>query len=365
MEETNRYYLKEAYYLSLDAAFARLLNGDIYTPIRIIGKTPRKRKIFIDLERVRLVMLAQKDREREMGEKNRTATASVAHDLKTPLAVIQGYAECIQDGIADKDYPSLIQSKVTEMSELVLSLVDTAREESSSREYMEKIPARTALRAALEKCRPYAKQKKITYKIGNIPNVALRADMGKLERVFQNIVTNAVKYTPEGGAIKVYFHRGRKYLKITVADNGSGIAKDVLPLIFDKFYTEDKSRGSANKGLGLYICKEIIERHGGSVDVSSKKGKGSKFIIKLPIEKDAALKGPTYGIDRLPKASKFALFFFTGWILCSVYRFMKCAHTLRYSTLFGAFSATYLFFFFWIIDLCSILSTGEIKFLSD
>lgn len=137
----------------------------------------------------------------------------------------------------------------------------------------------------MEKVCPLAESKNIKLKVGKIPSERIRADEQQMERVMQNLVSNAVKYSPEGSTVKVRFHRWGKKLVICVQDHGIGISKESQPLIFDQFYTEDKSRSSGNsQGVGLYVVKGIVSEHGGTIYVSSKKGKGSTFYVQLPVE---------------------------------------------------------------------------------
>ena len=111
------------------------------------------------------------------------------------------------------------------------------------------------------------------------------ADCAKLTQVVYNILDNAIKYTPEGGLIKVRLIRSGRDAILSVSDNGPGIPKEDQPHIFDRFYRVDKarSRDTGGTGLGLSIVNQLVLMHGGSVSVQSEEGKGSTFTVELPI----------------------------------------------------------------------------------
>ena len=195
----------------------------------------------------------------------------------------------------------------------------------------------------------------------------IRADEQQMERVMQNLVSNAVKYSPEGSTVKVRFHRWGKKLVICVKDHGIGISKESQPLIFDQFYTEDKSRSSGNsQGVGLYVVKGIVSEHGGTIYVSSKKGKGSTFYVQLPVEPALNEKISYTGrFDRRPLWQKILWEFFMGWAFASVYRIAKFFETRCISTLIAGILCIGLFPFIWLVDFMSIIVYGRITFLAD
>lgn len=349
------------------AIVQRLTDGKLTTPIDFDG-TPKQRIALAQLEKLRQNMLASTDERSQLEEKNKTAVASVAHDLKTPLAIISGYAESLQDGMNDKDYLSLIIQKTEQMNALVLTLVDAAQQEIADRpEQIVKVDTREFFGSELTKYYPVAAEKKIKLKIGHIPKVTMYLNRQKMGRVVQNIITNAIKYGKEGGRIKVRYIQRTHFMAINVSDNGIGISKQNLPYIFDKFFVGDKSRSTSNSGLGLYIAKEIIEQHGGTIKARSKKGQGSTFIITLPIVNAiyARRKNDTDRFEAMPKTSKFFIFLFFGWLMTWIYRFMKYSETHHRSTLAAGFLLIPLFVIGWFADLISILVCNEINFCAD
>lgn len=359
--------MKRKQIVKLERILMRLQEGDVYTPVELEGfgiyHAMTKR-----LETLRLTLLNLADSEVELSKRTNTAIASVAHDMKTPLAIIAGYAECMSDGMDDKNYPELILQKTQQMNDMVISLVETSHKElekQASHKFLHN--SRVLFGKILEKVKPYAEKKNIKLKVGNIPNERIRVDEQQMERVMQNLISNAVKYSPEGSTVKVKFCRWGKKFVIMVHDNGIGISKESLPLIFDQFYTEDKSRSDANsQGLGLYITKEIVKEHGGYITVTSKKNKGSTFMVHLPVEPHLDEKITLTGrFDKMALWKKMVVDIFFGWALASIYRIARFFETRCLSTLIVGILCIALFSFVWLIDILSILVYNKITFLAD
>ena len=206
----------------VQAAVDALNAGDLSAPIEPHGSA-QQRKILRGLEKLRVSTLEQQIAHARAIEQNKLAIASVAHDVKTPLALISGYAECLQDGMDDKDYPALITEKTEQLNGLVLKLVETSKHEIEEIDSLkEKVNTRTFFGAVLDKYEQLAKTKNITYKVRRIPSAEIYADRRELERVFQNIVSNAVKYTDEGGKIEVSFERNGRFFVVKVKINPAG-----------------------------------------------------------------------------------------------------------------------------------------------
>lgn len=351
---------------NVGAAVQRLIDGDIYAPIKAVG-SPSQRTILHKLETLRLSMLTAEDAVDGLDKKNKTAIASMVHDLKTPLAIISGYAESLKDGMDDKDYAALIYDKTSQMNDTVLSLVDASKQElTASSPRMEKVSARTYLLGEIKKFEPLALTKNIKLKQEKAPNVNLRVNKVEIARVLQNVISNALKYTSDNGKIKISFAIGSSMLSIIIKDNGVGIDKKSLPLVFEKFYREDSARTTSNSGLGLYIAKEILNEHGGTISVHSKKGKGSTFTIKLPIEPEVGKTLIfTQRFDKMKRLPKFLSMFFGGWFLSSFYRIMKFRETYCVYTLVAGICALPLFMFAWPLDLISVLASNKISYLAD
>lgn len=300
--------------------------------------------------------------------KSRLAIAGAAHDLKTPLSIISGAAECIKDGLDDKDYLQIISEKAAQMSETVATIVDVARQETRAEKTLKEwVSAREFFRTQILRHKSLADARKIKLKIEKIPKIDIEIDVTKMSRVIQNLITNAVKYTPEGGKITVSFGYSlgvsHRKLKVTVADNGRGVAKENLPFVFDKFYMEDASRSHGGSGLGLYVAKDIVEEHGGSIGVKNRLGGGSKFWFSLPLaEKRLREEEKRKRLPRGVRVLLTCLFFFAEpW----VYRFVKFFRTFHAATLFGAWFSIPFFMFMWMVDAISVAVYDKPVFLAD
>ena len=216
--------------------------------------------------------------------------ADVSHELKTPITSIMGYADTLLEGEYEKDiqdrFLGVVSSEAKRMARLVndlltLSKYDNKQNKCEKVEFdLGELVKQTQENLALEI------QKKNhnveCYVTANVPMVY--ADKYGIERVVINILTNSIKYTPEGGNIKIYvgFVYNDAYIKII--DNGMGIPEKDLSRIFERFYRVDKARTRAlgGTGLGLSIAKEILDQNGGSIDIKSIPEKGTEVVIRVP-----------------------------------------------------------------------------------
>lgn len=227
--------------LRIERTLAKLQEGDLYDPVETRG-FGTYHSIAVRLEALRVAMLKLKDSETDSSLRANKSIASVAHDMKTPLAIISGYAECISDGMDDKDYPALIIQKTDQMNEMVIGMVESSNAEIRKQSAHKTLhPARNFFGKTIEKLRPLAQARDIKLKVGKIPDVEVRVDEGQMERVVQNLLSNAVKYSNKGQTVKVGAKKKGKRFILYVRDNGIGISKESLPYVFDQFYTEDKN----------------------------------------------------------------------------------------------------------------------------
>lgn len=351
--------------ISIGDAIAALIRGEYDKPIVAAGNQ-RNRTVLRELEALRIsVCKARNELEKEL-KQQRVDIASVAHDLKTPLAIISGYAECLQDGIDDKDYLALIAAKTQEMNGQVISLVEATRRDVEQSETLEResIFAPDYFTEEAEKYHRLAEDKILKYKVGNVPAVKVYASRDSLSKILQNLISNAVKYSPQYRKVTILFVKTSHYLRVSVADTGIGIGKADLKHVFERFYTADKARtNTANSGLGLYITKQTVEELGGHVAVKSKKGKGSTFYVYLPLDETDTIQGiKTPQIDNMPRAHKILFWLFCGWFMTSVYRFMRYSETRQKYTLWGAFILLPFFAFGWIMDLLEIIFANKVSY---
>ena len=213
----------------------------------------------------------------------------VAHELKSPVTPIKGYLDLI---ISDKKSSKQIKNwaKVSlrnaeRLLKLVNDILDVSRLDTDTMRFeMEKLDIIKILKEISEDIKPTIKTKKLKFitKIPKeLPNII--GDKYRLVQVFKNLIENAVKFT-DNGAIKIEANKKKDHVLIIIKDTGTGISKDELKKIFNKFYqayTGD-DRKNEGTGLGLYICKEIVQKHNGEIWAESDIGKGSQFYIKLP-----------------------------------------------------------------------------------
>lgn len=217
--------------------------------------------------------------------------ANVSHELKTPLTSIKGFVETLLGGALEnpdtaRHFLTIIDGHAARLEKLISELLDLARFDSG--EIAQQFRP-VDVNQLIQRCRQFFEkdilEKKHQFEVqcpGSMPPVA--GDEEKLERALNNLIQNAVKFTPSGGKIAVTALEGKNEVHIAVSDNGIGISEDHLPRIFERFYRADKarSRKEGGTGLGLSIVKHIAETHGGRVSVESRSGKGSAFTLSIP-----------------------------------------------------------------------------------
>jgi two-component system, OmpR family, sensor histidine kinase BaeS len=218
----------------------------------------------------------------------RQMTADIAHELRSPLSVISGYAEALSDRKlpGTPEIYSILYQETQNLNRQVndlriLSLADAgelllARQPLSPNTLLERIVARHSLAA---------QEKGISFNVQAAPDLPdISADPERLSQVMDNLIGNAFRFTPEGGEIVLHADANQDTVRIQVRDNGSGITAEELPYIFDRFYRGDKARQPGSEsGLGLAIAKSIVEAHGGSIEADSVAGQGSVFSVYMPI----------------------------------------------------------------------------------
>jgi signal transduction histidine kinase len=218
----------------------------------------------------------------------RQMTADIAHELRTPLTVIAGYVESMREGVLapTPERLTVIYDEIEHLQHLVgdlriLSQVD-AGELKLNRQ---PVSPQELLQQAQAAFQHQAEQKGVTLTLNLAPNLPmLNVDEVRLTQVLGNLISNALRYTPNGGRVTLGASREANGVALTVADTGQGIAPADLPFVFNRFYRADKSRAeeSGESGLGLAIVKALIDAHGGAIEVESALGNGTTFTIHLP-----------------------------------------------------------------------------------
>ena len=219
--------------------------------------------------------------------------ADVSHELKTPITSIMGYADTLLEGDYDDEtrtkFLSVISTEARRMAKLVTDLLTLSRYDNKKiTSEITSFDLGDLTKKCLEKFKFEIEKKEQSvecFVTASVPPVY--ADKYGIERVVLNILSNAIKYTPEHGTIKVYvgFVYNDAYIK--VIDNGIGIPEEDLDRIFERFYRVDKARSRelGGTGLGLSIAKEILDQNKGSIDIKSKVGKGTEVVIRIPTKK--------------------------------------------------------------------------------
>jgi signal transduction histidine kinase len=217
--------------------------------------------------------------------------ATLSHELRTPLNSILGWSVLIQGGRlpAEKVQSALeaIERNARAQARLIEDLLDVSRIISGKFTLdSSEIMLKPIMDSAVDVIRPAAEAKQIRIDLEYRESVRVLGDGSRLHQALLNLLSNAVKFTAEGGTIRVVLEKAPKTARISVMDNGIGIAPEFLPFVFDRFRQADGSstRAHGGLGLGLAIVRHIIETHGGSVSVESQgKGYGTKFTIEVPL----------------------------------------------------------------------------------
>ncbi|NGP44193.1 HAMP domain-containing histidine kinase [Bacillaceae bacterium SIJ1] len=214
--------------------------------------------------------------------------ASISHELRTPLTYIKGYAEIInrQDSTKDqiKEYAEIIREETEQLTILIKNLFALAKiDQNNFVIKRERIAICEIISNVAHLIQPVLSERKIVLNV-NCPNdITAFVDPERLQQVFINVLDNAIHHSNEGSDILLNVIETEQDVVVTVTDHGEGIPSEDVPYIFDRLYRVEKSRSrqSGGSGLGLAITKEIIESHGGSIEMKSQQGKGTSVIIKL------------------------------------------------------------------------------------
>jgi PAS domain S-box-containing protein len=215
--------------------------------------------------------------------------ATVSHDLKQPLSVMRGYLDLLQmTNTFDENSQRYVNQLFTafhHMRHLIDDILDLARIEAGIELELEPVELNTILAQAVVANRPTAENKEIEL-ITDLPHLpAIQADEGRVRQIFNNLVGNAVKYTPVKGWVKIYAETKPSQIRIYVQDNGLGISPEDQAQIFERFYRvrRPETDNIEGTGLGLAIVRSLVEAHKGEISVTSRLGEGSTFRVSLPL----------------------------------------------------------------------------------
>jgi len=218
--------------------------------------------------------------------------ANVSHELKTPLTTIKSYTETLLDGVIDNkelavSFLQVVDSETERMARLVRDLLQLSNLDFQQSNWnknivnVNKIIEKTMLKLEVS---VKNKDQQIQYNLSE-DAINIYADEDRIEQVFLNLLSNCIKYTPEGGKINIDIQEHEDMVELKIKDNGIGIPKEDLPRIFERFYRVDKARSRelGGTGLGLSIAQQIVESHEGTIEIFSEEGKGTEVVTKLPI----------------------------------------------------------------------------------
>ena len=273
--------------------------NDEFVTLRVNFALIRKESGFIS----GLVAVLHDATEQEKEERERRLFVSnVSHELRTPLTSVKSYLEALDDGALNEEIaPNFIKVSLDEtnrMMRMISDLLALSRIDNKSTQLNVEMINFTAFMTYILNRFGQIKSQETnpgkSYEIIRdypVNSIWVEIDTDKMTQVIDNILNNAIKYSPDGGKITVSMKTTDTQLIVSISDQGLGIPKKDLPLIFDRFYRVDKARSRAQggTGLGLSIAKEIVKQHNGFIWAKSEYGKGSTFTIVLPYDQDAMM----------------------------------------------------------------------------
>ncbi|WP_210135574.1 ATP-binding protein [Staphylococcus sp. GDX8P80P] len=238
-----------------------------------------------------VVIIRDMTNEHNLDQMKKDFIANVSHELRTPISLLQGYTESIVDGIVTepneiRDSLSIVLDETKRLNRLVNELLNVARMDAEGLTVnKEKQPIKPLLNKMQMKYKQQAQDLELDMSLApEMTDEMWDYDADRIDQVLTNLIDNATRYTQPGDSITITSSSDDTYQTLYISDTGSGISPEHLELVFDRFYKVEASRtrGKQGTGLGLFICKMIIEEHGGSIQVESEVNKGTTFIIKLP-----------------------------------------------------------------------------------
>jgi two-component system sensor histidine kinase BaeS len=251
----------------------------------------RLRPVFTQTKEIQELALATEELAHTLEEQNKLRkrlTSDLAHELRTPLATLQSQLEAMIDGIweATPERLSYCNDELIRLTGLINDLNELSVLESTQIQFNStQVDFSKLVEEICENSTIIFREKSIEFASEAAAGLTLKGDSDKLRQVVLNIISNAYKYTPQGGRVAVSLKREGNWALLEIKDSGQGIAAADLPHIFERFYRGDlsRSRESGGAGIGLTIAKALVEAHQGTVEIESELGLGTKVTIKLPL----------------------------------------------------------------------------------
>ena len=249
-------------------------------------------KVTRDLTESRKQEQALREHADRMADLERAKTEFLnlaSHELRGPLTVLRGYNSMMQDGsITPEQVPAvarILESKLAQMDLLIEQMLETARlEEDTFSLYRAPFELRDVAQEQMDVFRPLTIGHRLVMSADEGPLVVV-GDRARVGTIVANLLDNAIKYSPDGGEICVTTGRRDAHAFVSVRDEGLGMAREHMPLLFSRFgrLPTEENFGIRGTGLGLFLCKQIATRHGGDIAVNSRPGVGSEFTLTLPL----------------------------------------------------------------------------------
>ncbi len=256
--------------------------------------TPQELKSSIENITKRVFLKKMTNQLQDTGKQIRFTFLSVlSHELKAPLNAIEGYLKMIrerQSGLKIEDYDVMIDrslDRIKGMRSLILDLLDLTRVESGkAKRNITEVDLSAIAVTAMDTMRPYAIQRDVKINFHKNGSVLMKADAEEMEIIFNNLISNAIKYNKDGGTVDFTIEQHEGSMKIMVVDTGIGMTPVEIEKIFDDFVRikNDKTKNITGSGLGLSIVKKLIDNYNGRIEVSSTPDKGTIFNVNLPID---------------------------------------------------------------------------------
>jgi two-component system sensor histidine kinase SenX3 len=289
----------------------RIQSQELLASIRVVRRTNLKRTGTIEIARgpigegkreitvnviplsegeLVLVMLRDESEAQRVHEVRRDFVANISHELKTPIGALSLLSEAVMEAKEDSEavtkFASRMQTEAKRLTDLVQEIIQLSRVQDSDPLHEAKVLlASDLIKEALDQCRTTADSRKITLYFQESEDDYVQGDHNQLTMALNNLIENAINYSPAGTKVSVSTSVENGIISIAVSDQGIGIPEVEVERIFERFYRVDpaRSRETGGTGLGLSIVKHIVTKHGGEISVWSSENVGSTFTIRLPI----------------------------------------------------------------------------------
>lgn len=270
--------------VQITEAAERVAKGDFSAKVPLRRQT--KKHPYDEVEALAATFNQMTDDLKSIEYLRKDFTSSVSHEIKSPIATISGYAQLLRDETLDAEtrraYTLAISESCAQLSRLSDNLLRITRLESGKRKPLaEPFQLDEQLRRTLAAMMPEFRRRKLELSV-DLCAARIVSDRELLEQVWQNLLRNAIKFTPEGGSIRVGLTTQEGAFRVQIADTGIGIDESAQKHIFEKFFQADTSHHTEGSGLGLSLVKRIVDACGGEIAVESQLGKGSTFSVTLP-----------------------------------------------------------------------------------